>query len=272
MLWLLSFCRRIGRCESVCKDTSKGCSMYKAIKRNHILQFLIIKKRDTLSFFVCQFLPRLSPFFYWLNHTKHVQVLSWLTRDFPFFWGISGAIRGGAANITKVGFNKCQMCDMTLRQTTNAVQSFAITSVITNQDSGIQGKECLQMSCVCFKSIASKASAIIADTKKKIGDASIAQSAKVIDEIFSLLKLDISNVRSKKVVWDRWLKRVRLKAKGSSEFVVAQYLVRKPWKVSAQWSHTRREHKRKKWDRAKGKSQCKPARQLPKKFDNDNLK
>lgn len=95
------------------------------------------------------------------------------------------------------------MCDMTLRQITNAVQSFAITSVITNQDSGIQGKECLQMSCVCFKFIASKASAIIADTKKKIGDASIAQSAKVIDEIFSLLKLGISNVRSKKVVWDR---------------------------------------------------------------------
>lgn len=109
--------------------------MYKAIKRNHILQFLIIKKRHTLSFLVCQFLPRLSHFFYWLNHTKHVQVLSWLTRDFPFFWGISGAIRGGAANITKVGFNKCQMCDMTLRQITNAVQSFAITSVITNQDS-----------------------------------------------------------------------------------------------------------------------------------------
>ena len=95
------------------------------------------------------------------------------------------------------------MCDMTLRQITNAVQSFAITSVITNQESGIQGKECLHMSCVCFKSIAFKASAIIADTKKKIGDASIAQSAKVIDEFFSLLNLDISNVRSKKVVWER---------------------------------------------------------------------
>lgn len=84
-LWLLSFCRKIRRCESVCEDTSKGCSMYEAIKRNHILQFLVMKTRDTLSFLVCWFVTRSSSFFKWLNHTKLVQVLSWLKGDSPFF-------------------------------------------------------------------------------------------------------------------------------------------------------------------------------------------